>query len=189
MTLPLGVGIVVIDSGVRRQLERSGYANRRAELERGLAAIGGARPTSLSPAEAEAEARAAGVDDVAARRLRHVVSENDRVRQCVAALERPRGADLATLGDLFREGHDSLRDDFEVSIPELDLLVDLAYDCGAIGARMMGGGFGGAIVALAEAEAAPSLVDAVSAAYAKRTGREPVGYVCRSLDGAAEGFA
>ena len=189
VTLPLGVGIVVIDSGVRRQLERSGYANRRAELERGLAAIGGARPTSLSPAEAEAEARAAGVDDVAARRLRHVVSENDRVRQCVAALERPRGADLATLGDLFREGHDSLRDDFEVSIPELDLLVDLAYDCGAIGARMMGGGFGGAIVALAEAEAAPSLVDAVSAAYAKRTGREPVGYVCRSQVGAAEGFA
>jgi galactokinase len=184
--LPLEVGIIVVDSGVRRQLERSGYADRRAELERGLAAIGRARPKSLTPAEAESEARAAGVDDVAARRIRHVVSENDRVRRCVAALEQPGGADLATLGDVFREGHESLRNDFEVSIPELDLLVDLAYECGAIGARMMGGGFGGSIVALAESEAARSLVDAVSAAYAKRTGREPAGYICRSVEGAAD---
>jgi galactokinase len=183
--LPPGVAIVVIDSGVRRQLERSGYANRRAELERGLAAIGRARPASLTPAEAEAEARAAGVDEVAARRLRHVVSENERVRRCVAALEQPAGADLATIGVLFREGHDSLRDDFQVSIPELDLLVDLAYEHGAIAARMMGGGFGGSIVALGEAERAPSLVDAVGAAYAERTGREPAGYVCSSVDGAA----
>jgi galactokinase len=183
--LPPGLAIVVIDSGVRRQLERSGYADRRAELERGLAAIDRARPTCLTPAEAEAEAWAAGVDEVAARRIRHVVSENDRVRRCVSALAQPGGADLAALGSLFREGHDSLRDDFEVSIPELDLLVDLAYGYGAIGARMMGGGFGGSIVALAEAERARSLVDAVSAAYAERTGREPAGYVCGSLDGAA----
>jgi galactokinase len=183
--LPPRVGIVVIDSGVRRQLERSGYADRRAELERGLAAIDRARPSSLTPAEAEAEACAAGVDEVAARRIRHVVSENERVRRCVAALERPGGADLPAIAVVFREGHESLRDDFEVSIPELDLLVDLAYEHGAIGARMMGGGFGGSIVALAELERAPSLVDAVTAAYAERTGREPAGYVCRSLDGAA----
>ncbi len=183
--LPPEVEIVVIDSGVRRRLERSGYADRRAELERGLAAIDHARPTSLTPAEAEEMTRAAGVDEVAARRIRHVVSENDRVRRCVAALEKHGGADLATLAHLFREGHDSLRDDFEVSIPELDLLVDLAYGYGAIGARMMGGGFGGSIVALAEVARAPSLVEAVSAAYAERTGGRAAGYVCGSLDGAA----
>ena len=184
--LPTGIALVVFDSGVRHALEASGYGDRRRELEQALTAIGTDRPSSLSAAEAEAKAAAAGVDDVARRRLRHVVTENERVREVVAALERPGGADLHVLSRLFREGHESLRDDFEVSIPELDLLVDLAYERGAIGARMMGGGFGGAIVALAEAEAAPSLVDAVSAAYAKRTGREPVGYVCRSLDGAAE---
>ena len=81
----------------------------------------------MTPAEAAA-ALAAGVDDVAARRLRHVVSENERVRRCVSALEAPGGPDLETLGRLFREGHESLRDDFEVSTPELDLLVDLAYE-------------------------------------------------------------
>ena len=183
--LPPGVGIVVIDSGVRRRLERSGYADRRAELERGLAAMDHARPASLTAAEAEAKTRAAGVDEVAARRIRHVVSENDRVRRCVAALEQPRGADLPAIGVVFREGHESLRDDFEVSIPELDLLVDLAYEHGAIGARMTGGGFGGSIVALAEPERAPSFVDAVTSAYAERAGRMPAGYVCASVDGAA----
>ncbi len=183
--LPPGLAIVVLDSGVRRSLEHSGYAARRAELERGVAAIGGRPPASLTVAQVEAEARAAGVDDVAARRLRHVVSENERVRRCVAALEDPGGPDLATLGTLFREGHESLRDDFEVSIPELDLLVDLAYESGAVAARMTGGGFGGSIVALAEAGRASSLVGDVTTAYVARAGREAAGYVCASVDGAA----
>ena len=148
------MAIVVLDSGVRHALEHSGYAARRAELERGLEALGGRRPADVTPAEADDAAQTAGLDDVAWRRLRHVVAENERVRRCVAALEAPGGPDLDALGALFRAGHESLRDDFEVSTPELDLLVELAYEHGAVAARMTGGGFGGSVVALVE-EAVP----------------------------------
>jgi galactokinase len=184
--LPPDVAVVVFDSGIRHELEHSGYAARRAELERALAALGGRNPATLDPAAAEAQARAAGVDDTALRRLRHVVTENERVRRCVAALERSEGANLAALGTLFREGHESLRRDFEVSTPELDLLVELAYEHHAIAARMTGGGFGGAIVALAAATEARSLVDAVVGTYAAKTGRDATAYVCASVDGAGE---
>ncbi len=151
--LPEGLAIVVVDSGVRHSLEHSGYAQRRAEVERG------------DP-----------------RRLRHVVSENERVRAVVAALER---GDIGALGPLFRAGHDSLRDDFEVSTPELDLLVDLAYDNGAVAARMTGGGFGGSVVVLARAGGADELAAAVLDAYRAQSGREGCAYVCASVDGAA----
>jgi len=184
--LPPGIAIVVLDSGVRHALEHSGYATRRAELERGLAALGDRRPTDVTPAEAERAAKAAGVDQIAARRLRHVVSENERVRRCVAALERPGGADLDALGALLREGHESLRDDFEVSTPELDLLVELAYEHGAAAARMTGGGFGGSIVALVEAGASASFAESVTGAYTERSGRSGRSYVCAAVDGAAQ---
>ena len=151
--LPESIAIVVVDSGVRHALEHSGYAERRAEVERG------------DP-----------------RRIRHVVSENERVRQVVAALE---AGNVDALGPLFRAGHDSLRDDFEISTPELDLLVDLAYDHGAIAARMTGGGFGGSIVVLADVRGARALADSVGAAYRERTGRDGRSYVCESVDGAA----
>ena len=87
------LAVVVFDSGVRHTPRASGYATRRAELERALPALGGARPSEVTVEEAEAAARAAGVDEVARRRLRHVVSENERVRACVRALEAPRGPD------------------------------------------------------------------------------------------------
>ena len=150
--LPAGLAIVVIDSGVRHALEHSGYAERRAEVERG------------DP-----------------RRIRHVTSVNERVRRVVSALE---AGDVAALGPLFRAGHNSVRDDFEISTPELDLLVDLAYEQGAVAARMTGGGFGGSIVVLADAGGASALADAVAAAYGERTGREGSFYVCESVDGA-----
>jgi galactokinase len=185
--LPPDIAIVVLDSGVRHALEHSGYATRRVELERALAAIGDCRPTEVTVEAAEEAARAAGVDDVALRRLRHVVSENERVRRCVAALDRTGGADLDALATLLREGHESLRDDFEVSIPELDLLVELAYGHGAVAARMTGGGFGGSVVALVEARDADPLVESVTSAYAERTGRPGRSYVCATVDGAARG--
>jgi len=184
--LPPGIVLVVFDSGVRHRLEHSGYADRRRELERALTAIGTDRPASLEPAEAEERAAAAGVDEVAQERLRHVVTENKRVREVVAALENPAGADLAALGSLFRQGHMSLRDDFEVSVPELDLLVDLAYRHGAIAARMIGGGFGGSVLALAPEDEAQRLADVVTGDYAAEAGREATLYVCASVDGAHE---
>ena len=183
--LPPQLAVVVFDSGVRHSLEHSGYATRRAELERALPALDGKRPSELTVEAAEAAALAAGVDEIARRRLRHVVSENERVRACVGALEAPGGPDRPTLAGLFREGHASLRDDFEVSIPELDLLVELASGEGALGARMTGGGFGGSVVALAEAEAAESLAARVTDAYVARTGRAGSGRVFAAADGAA----
>lgn len=161
--LPDGVSIVIVDSGVRRALEHSGYAVRRAQLARAMAG---------------------GVDDVALKRLRHVVSENDRVRACVAALEDPDGPDLPLIGELFWAGHESLRDDYEVSTTELDLLVELAYAEGAAAARMTGGGFGGCIVALVETARAPGFAESVAATYSVRTGRDGRGWVCASVDGA-----
>jgi galactokinase len=182
--LPPELAVVVLDSGVRHSHEHSGYATRRAELERALPALGDERPSQVTVADADAAARAAGVDDVARRRLRHVVSENERVRACVRALESPGGANLEALGVLFREGHESLRDDYEVSTLELDLLVDLAYDEGAVAARMTGGGFGGSVVALADAGSADALASVVIEAYVARTGRAGSGFVCATADAA-----
>jgi galactokinase len=182
--LPPELAVVVLDSGVRRSLEHSGYARRRAELERALPALAGARPSEVSVEAADAAARAAGVDEDARRRLRHVVSENERVRACVRALEQPGGPDRGALGRLFRESHASLRDDFEVSTPELDLLVELARAEGAVAARLTGGGFGGSVVALAGAETADALAEAVAAAYLAQTGLPGAGRVYSTADGA-----
>ena len=163
--LPPSLALVIIDSGVRRQLGESGYAQRRAELERALVAIGDRRPQDVDPAEVDDLADAADLDDVARRRLRHVVTENARVEAVEAALTRPDGPDLAALGVHFSAGHASLRDDFEVSTPELDRLVALSLDAGAAAARMTGGGFGGAIIALAEHDLVPELGEAVTSIY------------------------
>jgi galactokinase len=141
--LPHELALVIVDSGVRHKLEDSGYATRRRELEDALAGRGEA---------------------VGARRLRHVKTENARVREVVEVLE-TNPLKKARLGTLFREGHESLRNDFEVSTPELDLLVELAYEAGAVAARMTGGGFGGSIVALVERPRAQTVADKIVAAY------------------------
>src|SRR5829696_3001619 len=158
--LPEGLAIIVVHSGITRMLESSPYALRKRELEQALS--GDARS-----------------NEVLARRRRHIETENGRVREVVAAL---RANDLHRLGELFRQGHESLRRDLEVTIPELDRLVDFAYRHGATAARMTGAGFGGAIVALAETERAPTLADRVVAAY----GAQGRAYVCRAADGARE---
>ena len=184
--LPPSLALLVVDSAVQRRLEGSGYAQRRTELEVGLAALGGRRPVDVAPVEAGALGGAAGLDDVPLRRLRHVVAENRRVEEVEMALTGPQGADLEALGRLFAESHASLRDDFEVSTPELDLLVDLAVGAGAAAARMTGGGFGGSVVALVLAEAATEIGGQVVAAYARRSGRSATAYACRASEGARE---
>jgi galactokinase len=126
--LPEGVAILVLDSGERRSLESSGYGERRRELEAG------------DP-----------------RRVRHVETENVRVRETVDALER---GDVAALGPIFAASHASLRDDYEVSTPALDALVAAALHAGASAARMTGGGFGGCVVALTEPERADEVLAA-----------------------------
>jgi galactokinase len=100
--------------------------------------------------------------------VRHVVTENARVRDAVAAL---RSGDLDALGALFLASHASMRDDFAVSLPELDALVEIAAaDPAAYGARLTGGGFGGAVVVAARADAGPDTGERIAAAYRARTG-------------------
>ena len=113
------------------------------------------------------------------------VTSSPRTNAFGRSWRRSRPGNVDALGPLFRAGHDSLRDDFEVSTPELDLLVDLAYEHGAVAARMTGGGFGGSIVVLADVRGARALADSVGAAYRERTGRDGRSYVCESVDGAA----
>jgi galactokinase len=140
--LPDDVAMVVLDSGERHSHESSGYGDRRRELEAG------------DP-----------------RRVRHVETENARVRATVAALE---AGNPSALGPLFAESHASLRDDYEVSTPALDALVAAALDAGAFAARLTGGGFGGCVVALAE----PSRADDVLRVTGAR------GWIVRATDGA-----
>jgi galactokinase len=174
--------LLVVDSGVSHALEGGEYAQRRAELER---ATGGADVGGLDVEDAERLIAGSGVDDVAARRLLHVAGENARVRRVVDAF-RADPPDLAAVGLLFRQGHDSLRDLFEISTPELDLLVDLAYEHGAVAARMTGGGFGGSIVALVPSERADEIASAIRADYRERTSIDPHAFTTHAAEGARE---
>ncbi|HEX2923195.1 MAG TPA: galactokinase, partial [Chloroflexota bacterium] len=115
-------------------------------------------------------------------RVRHVVTENDRVRRCAQAL---RDDNLDYAGMLMADSHRSLRDLYEFSCPELDLLVDLAWNCpGTVGARMTGAGFGGCTVNLVRTDAIDQFRAQVVAAYNERTGKQADLFVCRAADGA-----
>ncbi len=159
---PPGAALLILDSSVPRSLENTAYAERRSQLEHALQLAGRAGSRDLDPSALE------GLDDISTRRLRHVLTENERVRRFVAAFE---VGDLATAGRLLRESHASLRDDYEVSIPELDLLVELAIDAGALGARLLGGGFGGSVLLLVDRERGGEVGDSVADEYRARTGR------------------
>ncbi|MGZ8650428.1 MAG: galactokinase [Solirubrobacteraceae bacterium] len=175
--LPPELALVIFDSGVSRTLERSGYAQRRAELETALAALGGRTLDEVDP-------DALGLDPVPTRRLRHVVTDHARVRETVGLLRDPTEASLARLGDVFRTGQASLRDDLEVTVPELDLLVHLAHESGALAARMTGGGFGGSVVAIAHAAEAHEVAGRALRAHEARTGRRGSSIVSRPAAGA-----
>jgi galactokinase len=172
--IPGGLRLLVVDSGERHAHESSGYADRRRELEQGLATLGWPAPAGLSPDDLGA------LDGVPLRRVRHVVTENARVRETVAAL---RDGDEARVGALFRASHESMRDDYEITTPGLDELVDLAYDAGAVGARMTGGGFGGSIVALVRADDAEQIAADVVARF---TRGNAVARLCVASAGARE---
>jgi galactokinase len=140
--VPPDMEIVVVHSGVSRQLARSAYAERRASCEDAAATLG------VALRDATLDDVASLSDPVLRHRARHVVSENQRV---LAAVEAMRAGDAPTAGAILVEGHVSLRDDFEVSLPEIDALVDrLIAAPGVHGARITGAGFGGCVVALTE---------------------------------------
>jgi galactokinase len=183
-----GVAIAILDSGVRRGLVDSKFNARRGECEdavRRLKSLLG-RPEiralrDVSPLEFNAVARELP-DDIRAR-ARHVISENERVIRGVEALEE---GNLAIFGKLMNQSHQSLKDDFNVSIPQLDLLASLAQKVpGVLGARMTGAGFGGCTVNLVELKALPAFRDTVLSAYRERAGMEATLWVCDAVDGAS----
>ena len=144
VALPAALSLEIVDSGVRHRLRDGGYASRRASVEEAARLLGVDRLAALPPSRwHEIDALPAPI----ARRARHVVREHRRVLDAVEAVVR---GDLARFGALMTESHASLRDDFDVSVPELDAIVAGALASGALGARLTGGGFGGsAIVARA----------------------------------------
>jgi len=171
--LPDDLAILVIHSGVERRLADSAYAARRAACEASARRIG---VDKLRDAHLEQVQ-----DDPFAR---HVVTENARVLDFCAVLRAP-GADRnRRLGDLLLASHASLRDDFEVSTPELDVLVEKTVEAGAIGARLTGAGFGGCIVALAPLGAAETCLDQAMTQYRSHTGHAPTGFIAHAAAGA-----
>ena len=168
VALPMGADLVVINSGVAHNHAAGDYNTRRAECERACSLLGVKQLRDMTVAELS---RLEALPEPLRQRARHVITENDRVLQAVAAI---RAGDLAQLGDLFYASHRSMRDDYEVSIPEIDLLIELAQADGrAFGARLTGGGFGGSVVMLAHAGTGRLFAPALAAEYARRSGRQP----------------
>ncbi|TFG69263.1 MAG: galactokinase [Thermomicrobiales bacterium] len=183
--LPPGVSLVICHSGAPRKLAASEYNARRADCDRAVAAFSMIDPGVRALRDVTPELLAAGrdlLDDVAFRRARHVVSEDGRVLDTLAAMQI---GDLPAVGDTLRASHVSLRDDFEVSSPALDALVAIAALVpGVIGARLTGAGFGGCTINLVHDDAVALLVEAVADQYASRTGLTPRTYVVHAAEGA-----
>jgi galactokinase len=168
--LPATLAVGVVHSGLARSLESSAYAERRE------ACAAAARRLGL-PALRDATTAQVADDPIA----RHVVSENARV---VAAVEALRRGDVTTLGALMGDSHASLRDDFRVSTPELDTLVEALLDAGAIGARLTGAGFGGCVVAVTAPDRREEVLTRAGDRYRTLTGLEPRAFAVRAVDGA-----
>ncbi len=168
--LPEHADLVVINSGVAHRLSEgdSGYATRRQQCDAAAHLLHVASLRDLTMADLP---RAMDLPEPLGRRVRHVVTENARVLEAAAAL---RAGDLASVGRLFAESHTSMRDDYEVSATEVDLLVEIAATDDEIhGARLTGGGFGGAIVAFARAGAGRAAAQRIAARYADRSRQTP----------------
>jgi galactokinase len=167
IAIPPGAALIVIDSGVKHEIARGEYRTRLAECEQAAALLGVAELRDVSAHDLP---RVAALPEPLDRRVRHVVTENARVLEAVVAMK---AGDLARVGALFAASHASMRDDYEVSVPEVDALVQAAAaDPAVFGARLTGGGFGGAIVAFARAGEEAEAARRISERYAKDTGRQ-----------------
>jgi galactokinase len=166
--IPPNAELIVIDSGVTHSHAAGDYRTRRSECDRAASMLGVEQLRDVTEADF---GRVAQLPEPLPRRVRHVVTENARVIETVRAL---RDGALDAAGALFAASHASMRDDFEVSVPEVDLLVSIAArHADVFGARLTGGGFGGAIVALAKRGAAGAAAAVIAEDYAHRSGRAP----------------
>lgn len=173
-----GLELLVVDTQAPHQLNDGQYAQRRATCEQAAVQLGVDNlrvvadqvNTSDDPETALADVLGKLDDDTARRRVRHVITEIGRVGQFVDAFA---AGDIKRAGELFNASHDSLRDDYEVTVPELDVAVDTARANGAYGARMTGGGFGGSIIALVDKGRSREVAQKIADAFAARGFHEP----------------
>ena len=178
-----GLALLVIDSGVTHDHAEGGYGDRRRECETAAQRLGVGllrEIDDLAALEPLADGTADGA--VLRRRARHIVTENARVLEVVATLRSE--ADPRAIGPILTAGHASLRDDFEISVPLLDAIVESALAAGAHGARMVGGGFGGSAIALVDAEAVDAVTAAVTARFAREGADSPRTFVTVPSEGA-----
>ncbi len=177
--LPGGTAVVILDTATRRGLVASAYNERRRQCEQAAAFFGAAALRDVTMEMFTAVAPQ--LDPLIRRRARHVISENQRVLEAVAAMRR---GDAAKLGSLMNESHLSLRDDFAVSSPELDVMVAIAQaQPGCYGARMTGAGFGGCAVALVRGDTAVTFAQTTTRQYQQKTNLKPNIYICQAAAG------
>jgi galactokinase len=174
-----GLAMLVVDTRAPHELVDGEYAARRASCELAASLLG--VPALRDVTVPDLPWTRGKLDEVTARRTRHVVTENARV---LATMELLRAGELREVGPLLTASHASLRDDFEVTVPQLDTAVEAAVAAGAFGARMTGGGFGGCVIALVEAAAAESVADAVAVAFAAAGFDQPAWFVSAPSAGA-----
>ncbi|MFD1612579.1 galactokinase [Sphingomonas tabacisoli] len=178
--VPADAAVLIVHSGVERGLVDSAYNERRQQCEQ---AAGHFKVAALRDAEPAQVESAEDLDDLARRRARHVVTENERTLAAAHALA---DNDMARLGQLMADSHDSMRDDFEITVPAIDELVGiLQREIGEKGgARMTGGGFGGCVIALLPTERVDAVAAAVRRDYHPPNGKPPLIHVCRPAAGA-----
>ena len=178
--------VVIVNSMVKHELSGGEYAQRRRQCEEGVAVFRHDNPSVKALRDVtpeQVEAARSRLSDVVYRRCRHVVRENNRTTEAAQALSAQR---YERFGELMVQSHDSLRDDYEVSCPELDYLVEEAMKVkGVYGARMTGGGFGGSIVALVQPRSVEPLTEHLHKTYTARFGRQPGVFVTTATEGAS----
>ncbi|RYG21929.1 galactokinase [bacterium] len=178
--VPSGLSVVLCDTKKPRALTDSAYNERRSQCEEAARALG--VPALRDATMADLDAKKEDLSDVVYRRAKHVITENER---CVRFRDSLAAGDLAVIGELMKASHVSLRDDYEVSCPELDRMAEAAWGApGCVGARMTGAGFGGACVALVHTERVDEFVKATLAAYDAATGLGGEAMACSVVDGA-----
>ena len=187
LPLPPDVALAICNTMVKHSIAKGEYNQRRAECETGVRTLSKHLPQVRALRDVtveDLETYGQELPDVVMRRCRHVIGENDRVLQAAAALER---GDLQAVGSLMLESHRSLRDDFEVSCAELDLMVELAGRAeGVYGTRMTGGGFGGCTIALVQSGCVEAFERKVREGYERSTGCQPEIYICAAADGVGQ---
>lgn len=183
VSMPQGVAVIIINSNFKRTLVGSEYNTRREQCETGARFF--QQPALRDVSLEQFNAVAAELDPLVAKRVRHVLTENQRTVEAADALER---GDLQRMGELMAASHASMRDDFEITVPQIDTLVEIVKETigDKGGVRMTGGGFGGCIVALVPEDLVSQVQEAVAAQYEAKTGIKETFYVCKASEGAGQ---